>query len=104
MNRWDNDEIEAQDCAKQDELILPGGGIVNVAEIEEKGALSTQVGGDHYSRLKIQPAQYTHANDIGHMAGDAIAYITRYKFKNGRQDLEKAIHSLQLLIQMEYDE
>jgi hypothetical protein len=73
-------------------------------EIEEESALSTQVGGSHYRNMKIQPAEYNHANGIGHLAGDAIAYISRYKSKNGRQDLEKAIHSLQLLIQLEYGE
>jgi hypothetical protein len=36
------------------------------------------------------------------MAGDAISYNTRYKDKNGKQDLLKAIHSLQLLIELEY--
>jgi hypothetical protein len=65
-------------------------------------ALQTQVGGNHYAKLKIQPAQYCHANGIGHLAGDAISYITRYKDKNGKQDLLKAIHSLQLLIELEY--
>jgi hypothetical protein len=73
-------------------------------EKHESSALQTQVGGSHYKDMKIQPAEYTHANGIGHLAGDAIAYISRYKSKNGRQDLEKAIHSIQLLIQLEYGE
>jgi hypothetical protein len=77
---------------------------VEKTEIEEESPLQTQVGGSHYKDMKIQPAEYNHANGIGHLAGDAIAYISRYKSKNGRQDLEKAIHSLQLLIQMEYGE
>jgi hypothetical protein len=64
--------------------------------------LSSQVGGNHYSKLAIQPAEYTTRNGLGHMAGDAIAYITRYKDKNGKQDLEKAIHSIELLIALEY--
>lgn len=64
-------------------------------------AFEDQVGGEHYRKLKIQPAEYCFANNIGHLAGDAIAYITRYKFKNGLEDLRKAIHSLQLLIEME---
>jgi hypothetical protein len=69
---------------------------------KNENPLLDQVGGSHYKDMKIQPAEYTHANGIGHLAGDAIAYISRYKSKNGRQDLEKAIHSLQLLIQLEY--
>lgn len=65
------------------------------------GAFEDQVGGGHYKNLAIQPAEYCYKNNIGHMAGDAIAYITRYKGKNGVEDLRKAIHSLQLLIEME---
>lgn len=65
-------------------------------------ALQHQVGGEHYKNLAIQPAEYTTRNGIGHMAGDAIAYITRYKSKHGREDLEKAIHSIQILISQEY--
>jgi hypothetical protein len=68
----------------------------------ESSPLNSQVGGNHYSKLAIQPAEYTTRNGLGHMAGDAIAYITRYKDKNGKQDLEKAIHSIQLLIALEY--
>jgi hypothetical protein len=71
---------------------------------KNENPLLDQVGGSHYKDMKIQPAEYNHANGIGHLAGDAIAYISRYKSKNGRQDLEKAIHSLQLLIQLDYDE
>jgi hypothetical protein len=65
-------------------------------------AFDHQVGADHYLKMAIQPAEYTTKNGIGHLAGDAIAYISRYRNKNGREDLEKAIHSLQLLIELEY--
>lgn len=68
----------------------------------KKSALESQVGGDWYSKMAIQPAKYTTLNGIGHLAGDAIAYISRYRAKNGREDLEKAIHSIQLLIELEY--
>jgi hypothetical protein len=60
-----------------------------------------QVGGNHYSKLAIQPAEYTHANGLGHMEGDAIAYITRWRSKNGIDDLRKAVHSIELLIHLE---
>lgn len=61
-----------------------------------------QVGGSHYKDMVIQPAVYTTKNGIGHMAGDAIAYLSRYKKKNGVEDLRKAIHSIELLIELEY--
>lgn len=63
-----------------------------------------QVGGEHYKNLAIQPAEFTTRNGIGHLAGDAIAYVTRYKAKHGREDLEKAIHCIRLLIEIEYPE
>jgi hypothetical protein len=56
-----------------------------------------QVGGDHYD-LPIQPIDYILANDIGFIEGNIIKYVTRYKRKNGMQDLLKAKHYLDILI------
>lgn len=64
--------------------------------------LSTQVGGDHYRKLKIQPVEYIHANGINFFAGNAIKYLTRYESKGGKQDLEKAKHFIDLLIKFQY--
>lgn len=65
-------------------------------------ALDTQVGGGHYKDLKIQPVEYIHANGLGYLEGNVIKYVTRHKAKSGKQDIEKAIHYLQLILQMEY--
>jgi hypothetical protein len=65
-------------------------------------ANQTQVGGSHYKDMKIQPVDYIHANGIGFIEGSVIKYVSRHKSKNGKQDLEKAIHFLQLLIEREY--
>lgn len=56
-----------------------------------------QVGGDHYD-LPIQPIEYILANDLGFVEGNIIKYVTRYKRKNGMQDLFKAKHYLDILI------
>jgi len=64
--------------------------------------MSVQHGGDHYKKLAIQPAEYCHKNGIGFLAGSAIKYVTRYGCKNGAEDLKKAIHFLQMLLQMDY--
>lgn len=64
-------------------------------------ALDTQIDGDHYKKLKIQPVEYIHANNIGFSEGSAIAYLTRWRDKGGVKDLEKAIHTIQLLIELE---
>ncbi len=63
-----------------------------------------QVGGEHYKNLTIQPVEYIHANNIGFMAGCAIKYLTRYKTKGGKEDIRKAIHFCQLILELEYNE
>lgn len=63
-------------------------------------ALKEQVGGDHY-KLAIQPVEYIHANNIGYFEGCAIKYLTRWRKKGGIQDLDKAIHYIELLKELE---
>lgn len=65
-------------------------------------AKDRQVGGDHYKTLPIQPGEYIRANGIGWYEGNAIKYITRHKQKGGIEDIEKAIHYLEL-VKEEYD-
>jgi len=65
-------------------------------------ALDQQVGGGHYKDLKIQPVEYIHANNLGFIEGCIVKYITRFRNKNGKQDLLKIKHFVDLLIQLEY--
>lgn len=60
---------------------------------------STQVGGDHYSKMKIQPIDFITENGLGYIEGNIIKYVCRYKDKNGLEDLKKAQHYLQKLIE-----
>ena len=53
---------------------------------------------EHYSKNKIQPIDYILANDMDFVSGNIIKYVTRYKHKNGLEDLKKAKHYLELLI------
>ena len=62
-----------------------------------------QVGGSHYKDLAIQPAEYVHRNKLGYLEGAVVKYVTRHKQKAGAQDIRKAIHCLQLLLEYEYD-
>lgn len=64
--------------------------------------LNKQVGGSHYKNFPIQPIVFIHANSLSFAQGSIIEYICRYKLKNGRADLEKAKHFIDLLIEMEY--
>lgn len=74
-------------------------------EQAKKGApeapLATQVGGAHYKALKIQPIEYIHANNLSYCEANIVKYITRWRDKGGKQDLEKVIHYVQLLMQLE---
>lgn len=67
-------------------------------------ATDTQVGGNHYKDLSIQPVEYIHANSIGYFEGNVIKYVTRWKSKGGVSDLEKAKHYIELLIELESKE
>jgi hypothetical protein len=64
-------------------------------------ALTKQVGGSHYRDKGIQPIIYIHANDLGFCEGNVVKYVTRWRDKNGVADLRKAIHYLELLIELE---
>lgn len=66
--------------------------------MDKKSAFENQVAGSHYSKLKIQPMEYSLANNLNYGQANAIKYITRYKDKNGIEDLKKAIHCIELLI------
>jgi hypothetical protein len=57
-----------------------------------------QVGGSHYKNYKIQPVEFIIKNNIGFVEGNIIKYILRFKEKGGVQDLEKAKHYIELLI------
>lgn len=65
-------------------------------------ALNKQIGGDHYSKLKIQPVEYIWANDIPFLEGLVIKYVTRHKDKNKLVDIKKAMHCLELIKEIEY--
>ena len=64
--------------------------------------LSEQIGGDHYRQGDIQPIEYIHANDMDFFSGNVVKYITRWKYKNGLEDLKKAKHYIELLMEQEY--
>lgn len=59
-----------------------------------------QVGGDHY-KLPIQPIEYILANGLGYCEANVVKYVSRWRNKGGIQDLKKAIHYLEMLIESE---
>lgn len=58
-------------------------------------------GGEHYKRLPIEPWDFIIANKLGWCEGNAIKYISRWREKGGIDDIRKAIHYLEKLIEVE---
>jgi len=66
-------------------------------------ASRTQIGGTHYAKCAIQPWDYVAANDLGYFEGSIIKYVTRWRDKGGIEDLKKARHFLDKLIEVSGD-
>ena len=65
-------------------------------------ALSKQIGGQHY-QTKIQPIDFIYENQLGFIEGNVIKYVSRHREKNGAEDIKKAIHYLEILLEKEYE-
>lgn len=63
---------------------------------------SKQEGGNHYKDLVIEPAEYCHKNKFQFCESEAIKYLSRFRKKKGAEDLKKAIHFVQMILEMEY--
>jgi hypothetical protein len=63
-----------------------------------------QIGGSHYKKYKIQPSKFINENKILFAEGNAIKYICRHQDKGKKQDLLKAIHYIQMIIERDYNE
>ena len=74
------------------------------AEIKtvRQSAWKKQEGGSHYKNLKIQPMQYALENKLDYAQANVVKYVTRHKEKNGKEDLLKAIHNIELMIEFYY--
>lgn len=70
-------------------------------DLEQRSAFARQEGGGHYKGMKIQPVEYIHRNGIGFIEGNVIKYVSRWRSKGGIEDLRKARHFIDLLIEME---
>lgn len=64
-------------------------------------ANDTQVGGSHYKQQQMQPWDYIAANNLGFFEGNVVKYVTRWRGKGGVEDLRKARHYLDKLIELE---
>ena len=68
-----------------------------MSDIMHHTVFDKQIGGEHY-KTSIQPIEFILANNLGFCEGNVVKYVTRWKDKGGVQDLKKAIHYLEFLI------
>ena len=95
-------EIEPKVTAEEDEAFNE----LSKAQKDYIAAIGTdpldlQVGGNHYKMLAIQPIEYITKNNLGYCEANVVKYISRWRDKGGKKDLEKAKHYIDLLIQLE---
>jgi hypothetical protein len=60
-----------------------------------------QIGGDHYKTKTIQPWDFIAANKLGYFEGNVVKYVSRWRDKGGVDDLRKARHYLDKLLEIE---
>ena len=65
-------------------------------------AYKKQIGGKHYIKYKIQPSQFVVENKLLYPEGCVIKYVVRHQDKGGKQDLEKAKHMIDMIIERDY--
>ena len=75
-----------------------------LTDAPKPSALDVQVGGSHYKDMAIQPVVFCQMNRLPSIESNVVKYVCRHRFKGGRKDIEKAIHNLQILLEMEYPE
>ena len=63
-----------------------------------------QIGGNHYQKYKIQPSKFVVENKLLYPEGCVIKYVVRHQDKGGKQDLEKAKHMIDMIIERDYEE
>lgn len=73
---------------------------ISISSPSPVSANAVQVGGGHYQTKAIQPWDYIISNRLGYLEGNVVKYVSRWQEKGGRQDLEKARHYLDKLLEV----
>ena len=70
----------------------------------ELHAYDKQIGGSHYQKFKIQPSKFVIENELLFPEGCAIKYICRHRLKGKKEDILKAIHFLEMILERDYND
>ena len=81
-------------------------------ELKKKGVINDKVtlgdvwkkqhGGSHYQKYVIQPSKFVVENELLYPEGCVIKYVIRHRDKGKKQDLLKAIHFIEMIIERDY--
>jgi hypothetical protein len=99
-----NDNVEHLKKALQQKMLktipLLETQTISISSPSPVSANAVQVGGGHYQTKAIQPWDYIVSNRLGYLEGNVVKYVSRWQDKGGRQDLEKARHYLDKLLEV----
>ena len=95
------DRLEFAMATHDDEIIKQAIQDFRQAMKQQTTANAIQVGGDHYKAKSIQPWDFIAANQLGYFEGNIVKYVSRWRDKGGINDLKKARHYLDKLIELE---
>ena len=76
-------------------------GVIN-SKVTLGDVCNKQIGGSHYQKFKIQPSKFVVDNKLLYPEGCVIKYIIRHSMKNGKEDLLKAKHFIDMIIERDY--
>ena len=74
----------------------------NIVIVEKESAYKKQIGGSHYKSMAMQPSEFINKNRLPFAEGSAIKYICRHAAKGKEQDIDKAIHYLEMIKERDY--
>jgi hypothetical protein len=110
-DQWRKAQEQMNDISKSSFAPPPGHPVPTMQEVDEiikrhtkdKESIANekQYGGTHYKKMAIEPWDFIAKNNIGYLDGSAIKYLSRWRDKNGIEDLKKAIHFIEKLIEVE---
>jgi len=93
-------DLKRMCCKKDDSPIQKA--IDYLEKLKKSKSLNDQVGGNHYKKFLIQPFIFHRANGLKQAEANVIDYILRAPEKNGKEDLKKAIHYIEMIIDTDY--
>lgn len=101
---WQRDVFEANLKSTDEELAHFKSSLAAQGQPSDKkpDPFDSQVGGEHYKKYKIQPFTFCRVNNVPAAESEVITHVMRHKDKMGREDLEKAKHLIDLILESDY--